>query len=98
MANVSYFGDHEHDKRVYLEICKGLERVKHMDIDSLLTEDKINLDDAVEGVDIAIEECENAKRLFYSWIFEGKVPDDMYEDEEEENDEEEPEDETPSEE
>ncbi len=82
-----YFGDDKINDEVYGEIHEAFERLKDREIEKVLTQDHIVLDDAVEEVAAILDDCHRSQMLFASWIYEGKIPEELMDEIEEEADE-----------
>lgn len=59
--------------RIYREIKSGLNRIKNEEIDDILNKSN-NLEEIVKYVDASINNYEQLRILFKSWIFEGQIP------------------------
>lgn len=60
---MSYFGDDKRDGRAYLAILNGLERRRDKEIDKVL-EEKTNVDNIIETVDMIMDKFEDDAVLF----------------------------------
>ena len=60
--------------RIYREIKSGLNRAKNEEIDTILGTTS-NLDEIINLVSDSIDNYEQMRVLFKSWIFEGVIPD-----------------------
>lgn len=65
----NYFGDAERSGRVYRAIISGLERRRDRAIDKVLDE-KNNVENVIESVDLIMDEFENDAVMFGCMIFE----------------------------
>ena len=74
---MAYFQDERLNRKTYVEIKAGLERVKRAEIEEVLTGDDYHLDTIIDNVASIVENCEDAKRLFRSYIFDDVIPEDM---------------------
>lgn len=60
--------------RAYKEIKAGLNRMKNAQIDAVLNEPDINLTQIVDATIDIVNDYEQMRLLFKSWIFENKIP------------------------
>ena len=80
----SYFGDEERDDKVFEAIADSLARIKDREVDEIMLGEDRNVDNIIMKVDEVVADYENDVKLFAAWIYEGKVPDELDEDEDDE--------------
>ncbi len=63
---------------LYNEIEAGVERIKNAIVDQLLmSDDEMLLDDIVEQIQSTLISAEKQKKIYKSWIFERRIPDEF---------------------
>ena len=85
--NGGYFMNEEKSLRVYNEIANAFDRMKEREIEEVLTGEDRNLDNITEKIGDLIDAYEDEKKIFYSWVVKGEIPEDFLTDEETEDDE-----------